>query len=106
MKPAANMDATSFEWPLPKLHRVRAYCREQLGWTEVEMDQQVDTVIERYANRSQQVRWSSDVAFVYSYHTLPHLVPLLLLHGPRYALLYLEVSSKIHRIHISILISD
>jgi hypothetical protein len=34
---------------------VRNYCREQLGWTELEMDQQVDTVIERYANRSHQV---------------------------------------------------
>ena len=55
MKPAANMDTTSFDWPLPKLHRVRNYCREQLGWTELEMDQQVDTVIERYANRSHQV---------------------------------------------------
>ena len=55
LKPAANMDTTSFEWPLPKLHRVRNYCREQLGWTELEMDQQVDTVIERYANRSHQV---------------------------------------------------
>jgi hypothetical protein len=55
LKPAANMDTTSFDWPLPKLHRVRNYCREQLGWTELEMDQQVDTVIERYANRSHQV---------------------------------------------------
>ena len=55
MKPAANMDATSFDWPQPKLHRVRAYCKENLGWTEQEMDHQVDTVIERYASRSQQV---------------------------------------------------
>ena len=75
MKPAANMDATSFEWPLPKLHRVRAYCREQLGWTEVEMDQQVDTVIERYANRSQQVRESSNVTSAFSYYTSPNPFP-------------------------------
>ena len=67
MKPAANMDATSFDWPQPKLHRVRAYCREQLGWTEKEMDQQVDTVIERYANRSQQVY---GVRFAYLYKML------------------------------------
>eukprot|EP00596_Hydrurales_sp_CCMP1899_P004972 CAMPEP_0119038400 /NCGR_PEP_ID=MMETSP1177-20130426/7320_1 /TAXON_ID=2985 /ORGANISM="Ochromonas sp, Strain CCMP1899" /LENGTH=1991 /DNA_ID=CAMNT_0007000961 /DNA_START=161 /DNA_END=6136 /DNA_ORIENTATION=+ len=52
MNPAANFDPTVFEWPLPKLHRVRSYCREQLGWTEQEMDQQVDTVIQRYASRA------------------------------------------------------
>lgn len=65
MNPAANFDPTAFEWPLPKLHRVRNYCREQLGWTEIEMDQQVDTVIQRYASRSQQPRIDS---FFMTYH--------------------------------------
>jgi hypothetical protein len=65
MNPAANFDPTAFEWPLPKLHRVRNYCREQLGWTELEMDQQVDTVIQRYASRSQQPRIDS---FFMTYH--------------------------------------
>jgi hypothetical protein len=37
MNPAANKDASAFDWPLPKLHRVRAYCKEQLGWTEVRL---------------------------------------------------------------------
>jgi hypothetical protein len=37
LKPNANRDATKFEWPLPKLHRIRDYCREILGWTENEV---------------------------------------------------------------------
>ena len=54
--PAANRSTDAFEFPVPKLHRVRAYCRDQLGWVDGEMDSSIDPVIARFAERSLQTR--------------------------------------------------
>ena len=65
LKPKASMDATAFDWSVPKLHRIRAYCRETFGWTDAELDVQVDPVIERYASRNAQSRIDN---YFISYH--------------------------------------
>jgi hypothetical protein len=65
LKPMANTDSTTFKWSVPKLHRIRAYCREFLGWSDAHMDAQVDPVIQRYASRSSQARIDS---YFLAYH--------------------------------------
>lgn len=55
LNPAANRDHTPFTWPIPKLHRVRKYCAEMLGWTEGQMDTQVDPVVRRLMEKTIQV---------------------------------------------------
>jgi hypothetical protein len=65
LKPKASTDATAFDWSVPKLHRIRAYCRETFGWTDAELDVKVDPVIERYASRNAQTRIDN---YFISYH--------------------------------------
>lgn len=56
LNPAANRDHTPFTWPIPKLHRVRKYCAEMLGWTEGQMDTHVDPVVRRLMEKTIQVK--------------------------------------------------
>ncbi len=37
MNPAASTDNTSFTWEVPKLHRIRKYCSEVLGWSDTQV---------------------------------------------------------------------
>ena len=57
--PAGKYDTTTFEWTVPKLHRVRDYCLITLGWTDAEMDTRLDPVILKYSQPSTQLRISS-----------------------------------------------
>ena len=59
LKPAASRNPARFPAPEPKLHRARAFCRDMLGWTEQEMDAQIDPVIQRFVDRTTQTRVDS-----------------------------------------------
>ena len=59
MKPPANRDVTPFEFGAPMLHRARGYCNKVLGWSESEMNTQIDPVIKRFAENSRQGRIDS-----------------------------------------------
>ena len=37
LHPAANRSKVEFDWVVPKIHRVRKYCREVLGWSDDEV---------------------------------------------------------------------
>lgn len=56
LKPEANRNIGEFEWTVPKLHRIRGYCRETIGWTDQEMDARIDPVIRKFAEKSIQTR--------------------------------------------------
>ena len=68
LKPAANLDSTSFQWTAPKLNRIRTYCQSVLGWTEAEMDLKVDPVITRYASRGKDSSQSRIDSYFMTYH--------------------------------------
>ncbi len=59
MKPPANRDVTPFEFNVPMLHRVRGYCHKVLGWSEADMNTQIDPIIRRFAENSRQSRIDS-----------------------------------------------
>ena len=65
LAPQANRDTTAFQWPVPRLDRVRTFCRNMLGWTDAEMDANVDPVISKYTSRGSQTRIDS---FFLTYH--------------------------------------
>ena len=65
LAPQANRDTTAFQWPVPRLDRVRSFCRNMLGWTDAEMDANVDPVISKYTSRGSQTRIDS---FFLTYH--------------------------------------
>lgn len=55
LHPAASRDHTPFSWPVPKLHRIRKYCSEMLGWTDGQMDSNIDPVVRRLMEKTYQV---------------------------------------------------
>lgn len=55
MEPEANRFSKPFTWPPPARNRVRDFCKRVLGWTDSEMDAQIDPVLDRFASRSSQV---------------------------------------------------
>lgn len=54
-----NSDATRFEWSVPEIVRVKDYCRQRLGWTEVEIDKTVVPAIANFAANQAQRRIDS-----------------------------------------------
>jgi len=59
MMPQANRDTTPFDFTVPKLFKVRAFCKDMLGWTEAEMDVKIDPLIHKYAEKNKQTRIDS-----------------------------------------------
>jgi hypothetical protein len=59
VRPQASRNFGEFEWPVPKLHRVRGYCRERLGWGDDILDKTIDPVIRKFAEKSVQTRIDS-----------------------------------------------
>eukprot|EP01035_Chromulina_nebulosa_P017794 gene17794-23402_t len=57
--PKANYENTDFQWIMPKLHRIRTFCRDKLYWTDKEMDLNIDPVIEKLSKKSYQPRIDS-----------------------------------------------
>jgi hypothetical protein len=57
--PSANREAANFSWPIPKLHRVRKYCSDVLGWNTQYMDANVDPIIRRLLEKNIQPRIDS-----------------------------------------------
>jgi hypothetical protein len=52
IRPQASRNFGEFEWPVPKLRRVREYCRERLGWGDDILDKTIDPVIRKFAKKS------------------------------------------------------
>ncbi len=59
LQPAANYDSEKFNWSIPKLHTIRTYCAHSLGWTDEEMDRNVDPVLLRYTAKTTQPKIAS-----------------------------------------------
>ena len=43
LNPRAHSDPEPFEWPAPRLHRIRSYCAELFGWTEQQVSREKST---------------------------------------------------------------
>jgi hypothetical protein len=56
LKPAASYDPQPFDWQVPDAAGLRAFCSERLGWTNQQISATIDPVLQRYAQRSIQVR--------------------------------------------------
>lgn len=66
LEPQANWDSAKFDCPIPKVHKVRKFCKDVLGWTDQDMDVQIDPIILRYSKKDTQQRIDS---FYATYHT-------------------------------------
>jgi hypothetical protein len=56
LEPAANHDNEKFLWKYPLKEKVRRFCHNVLGWSEQEMDANVDPVLKKFAEKTIQTR--------------------------------------------------
>lgn len=66
LQPPANRERLEFEWPLPMRNLIRDFCRLNLGWTDAQMDLQIDPVLSKWASKG-QMQTRIDSHFILNY---------------------------------------
>lgn len=69
LHPDTNRNNDPFPFIPPARSKVRRYLAETLGWTELQLNTQVDPVLERYADRAIQTRVDSFYTMNYQDNT-------------------------------------